>query len=393
MKTKNFLILTLLALIPVLGFAQEWDDIYANPSQKRTYQNPQQPKKKVVVIKGDASNMQVVANGRDVDEYNRRAMNDTLSTQQDSEYQDYQYTDRIVRFHDPESSVRITGADEVTIYMNDDAYSDYYNYRDYNYNYGYFGGYSYPWYNSYYPWYTSRPYYYYSAWYSPWRFGYYDPWYYGGYYDPWYYGYGYGYYPYYGYGGGYYHGYYHGYYNGYYSNIPRNTSGRTSGIYRTEVGSRNAYSGLSSGRSVYSRSNGDYSGSRTRVIDGSGRVMDSRNGRVIDSYSRSSSMDRGSSVYSRGSYEGSRNTRVYERSSVGSSSRSYDSSNQRSSYNRSNSDNSYTPSRSSYDRSSSRSYDSSSSRSSSYGSGSSSSRSYDSGSSSRSTSGRSGGGR
>ncbi|KUL05930.1 MAG: hypothetical protein XE13_1090, partial [Proteiniphilum sp. 51_7] len=71
-----------MAAIPLFGFTQEWDDIYADPTQKETVKaevkvkEPQ--KKKVVIVQGDASNMEVQANGRDVDEYNRRGSRDTM---------------------------------------------------------------------------------------------------------------------------------------------------------------------------------------------------------------------------------------------------------------------------------------------------------------------------
>ena len=132
MKTnKSFLLAVMLTAIPFFGFAQEWDDIYANPTQKERVkaevkqQEPQ--KKKVVIVQGDATGMEIQANGRDVDEYNRRSTNDLPAGDEayenDSlEYEDYQYTDRIVRFHDPESSIKITGADEVIVYVGDDLY-------------------------------------------------------------------------------------------------------------------------------------------------------------------------------------------------------------------------------------------------------------------------------
>ncbi|HBX44367.1 MAG TPA: hypothetical protein DEG28_00535, partial [Porphyromonadaceae bacterium] len=205
-----------MATVPFLGFAQEWDDIYADPSQERIVPEQEKqaiPQKKVVVIQGDVSGMKITANGRNVDEYNRRDADnvsepDTLSN--DSTYQPYEYTDRIIRFHDPESSIKITGADEVIIFANDDIYDDYYRNRYSNTNV-YFGT-GWGWgFNSYYPWYNSwyDPWYYggwyspwsYSRWYSPWYYGgyssWYSPWYYSSWYDPWYYG-GYGY------GGGYY---------------------------------------------------------------------------------------------------------------------------------------------------------------------------------------------
>src|SRR5690554_6655148 len=102
MKTKTFLLSVLLVTIPLIGFAQEWDDIYADPSQKETakvrkVEEPEQQKKKIVIVQGDVSNMEVTANGRDIDEYNRRGNNDSASDEQviaeDSDgYNDYQYT-------------------------------------------------------------------------------------------------------------------------------------------------------------------------------------------------------------------------------------------------------------------------------------------------------------
>ncbi|MDD3658667.1 MAG: hypothetical protein PHO43_07640, partial [Lascolabacillus sp.] len=308
MKTKNFLLSVLLVTIPLLGFAQEWDDIYADPSQKETekvrkYEEPEQQKKRVVIVQGDVSNMEVTANGRDIDEYNRRGNNtDTINelgyTEKSDEYTEYEYTDRIVRFHEPESSIRITGADEVIVYVGDDIYEGYNN-RGWNTNIYYGMGWSsfYPWYDPWYnPWYYSRWYspWYYGRWYDPWYYGYagwyggwsrwYNPWYYGGWYDPWYYGSYYGYYG----------GYSHGFYDGYYSSLTRNRSGRSSGIYRRSLAntSSSATAGLSgrsstsrtatrsalSGGSTASSTRSAVSGrsstntTRTRIIDSSGRA-------------------------------------------------------------------------------------------------------------------------
>ncbi|MFA5649675.1 MAG: hypothetical protein WC914_00840, partial [Proteiniphilum sp.] len=246
MKTKNLLLAVLLTILPLSGFAQEWDDIYANPTQSRNEGMTVRPeqdepqKKRVVIVQGEASNMEVTANGRDIDEYNRRG-NDTVFSDEQTHsedmdtYQEYEYTDRIVRFHDPESSIKITGADEVIVYVGDDIYESYNN-RGWNthLHMGWGWGSYYPWYD---PWYYGGWYspWYYSSWYSPWYGGWggwYSPWYYsrwyspwyggwyGGWYDPWYYGYG-GY----GYGYGYGGGYHHGFYDGYYSSLATNRSG------------------------------------------------------------------------------------------------------------------------------------------------------------------------
>ena len=151
MKTIKFLLSGLLLLTPFLGNSQEWDDIYANPNEQETkiiqkpQPQPQQPqtKQKIVVIQGNASNVDVEANGRNIDEYNRRGGNAEVETGQAivDEYTDYEFTDRIIKYQDPSSSVKITGADEVTIYVGDDLYSEYYENRGYNYNINFgFGG-------------------------------------------------------------------------------------------------------------------------------------------------------------------------------------------------------------------------------------------------------------
>ena len=128
MKTIKFLLSGLLLLTPFLSNAQEWDDIYANPNQqeiKVVQKKKPQQKQKIVVIQGNASNVEVEANGRNIDEYNRRGGNENIDSSKANvdEYTDYEFTDRIIKYHEPESSVKITGADEVTIYVGDDLYS------------------------------------------------------------------------------------------------------------------------------------------------------------------------------------------------------------------------------------------------------------------------------
>ena len=60
MKTKNVILSGLLVLAPVIGFAQEWDDIYADPAKKTAtlqVQKKEEPqKKKIVVVEGKADN-------------------------------------------------------------------------------------------------------------------------------------------------------------------------------------------------------------------------------------------------------------------------------------------------------------------------------------------------
>jgi len=91
MKTNKILLTALLTAVPLFGFTQEWDDIYADPTQnepvkvqkeqkeqKAQKEQKEQQKKEVVIIKGDASNIELMINGRDVDEYNRRNKKDKL---------------------------------------------------------------------------------------------------------------------------------------------------------------------------------------------------------------------------------------------------------------------------------------------------------------------------
>ena len=385
MKTKKRIIAGLLMLAPFWCFAQEWDDIYADPVQEQVIKKErtsQPQKKKIVVVQGSADNMFVRANGRDIDEYNRRHLrnSDTLyDNAEASNYKQYEYTDRIVRFHDPESSVKITGADEVTVYVGDDLYTEYYQSRGNNTNL-YIG-----WgFNSYYPWY--------------------DSWY-----DPWYYGYSYG------------GGYYHGYYDGYYSGLGHGShAGRSSGTYRTSYANANRASTMnrySSNRSTSYRSSGSYrnsasrsensirrvgtgsydnvrrsgSSSRTRIIDNSGRTYDARTGRIIERPSVNQTGRSSVRYNNQGTGTPMQRNSVYQRSNSSSHSRSY------SAPLESRSSRTYSAPASSSNRSSSysspsRSSSTGSRSSSSFGSSSSSSRSSSSGSY-RSSSGRSSGGR
>ena len=286
MKTNKIIIIAgLLAVIPILGFAQEWDDIYADPSQTPQQINkekPQSPKKKIVVVEGDVSKLEVKSSSRDIDEYNRRGQEteEIVVPENEYEYQDYEYTDRIVKYHDPEAVIKITGADKITIYTDDELYSDYYDkrYRDPRWNCGC----CYPWYDPWYdPWFYGwySPWYYsgwrwnfYFSWYSPWYYGWHAPWYspwYYGWYDPWFYG-GWGYPYYWGY-----NGYYAGFYDGIYVGVTRNSSGRSTTTYRSSAAGRSTSAGLSGSRSSgATRSSTEISGrssGRSSVATGSGR--------------------------------------------------------------------------------------------------------------------------
>lgn len=196
---------------------------------------------------------------RDVDEYNRRYNPDNQDNSeskdvanneeaQEGEYvngfkgsqSDYEYAERIRRFHNPRFLVHISNP----------AYSDIYFLNSYDWNVYTDGNYAFVT-----PTWTNHNYFNYM--YSPFSYG--SPWGYGGYgscYNPWYSGYGYygGYnhfnnygYGYGGYGGGYYGNYYgggYGNYGGYYgSNYAHTTYNRYDGGRRnnsTTTGSRSS---------------------------------------------------------------------------------------------------------------------------------------------------------
>ena len=203
MKAKKMFLMILVSAIPFLAFAQEWDDIYATSKSKESKQKEVKvkttaPQKQVdqtqVLVVKDNGDITLERTGNvniDVDAYNRRGDVSVYDAEQaqmpdDSianadEYKDYEYTDRIVRFHDPANSVKISSDNEINVYVVNDTYSNYYRNRGWNFNVNFgwgWGGYGY------YPWYDS--------WYSPsYAWGWYDPWYYGswgwGWSRPWYY--------------------------------------------------------------------------------------------------------------------------------------------------------------------------------------------------------------
>ena len=167
MKTKQILLaIFLLAIVPFVGFAQEWDDIRANPRAERNSQLVQptapQPQRQIVVATGYTNTMEVIASTgvRDIDEFNRRnrTAQDVYAEDMGGTYQEFQYTERIVRFHNPESVIQISGADEVIIFTND-ALFDQFNNRSTSVNIHVGMGWGSPW-----GW---------NAWHSPW---FYDPW-------------------------------------------------------------------------------------------------------------------------------------------------------------------------------------------------------------------------
>lgn len=183
MKIKNIitgLMAVALMGVPVLAGAQDFDDIYYNPSKAKKTQKIQQTKKTPTYNQNYVPTPDYQAAGnydvtnyttsavRDVDEYNRRGIfaqsEDTVSVPLDS-LGNFMYTQRIERFHNPEVVTNSGDQDlvdlyysqpatTVNVYVNDPFYSPYW-------------GYGYP---------------YYSRWYNPywnwgpsWSWGWYDP--------------------------------------------------------------------------------------------------------------------------------------------------------------------------------------------------------------------------
>lgn len=279
-KTK---ILLLAMSISLVGYSQTWDDdIYGSSlppkSVKQTVNRKYNDATKTsttnnVYIKNGQNNVDIISQGNvkfDVDAYNRRGNVNiyTNDANTDSNYEtdpfysngnDYEYTDRIVRFHNPENSVKIVSDNDINVYVVDDVYNNYYSNRGWNLNVNLGFGWGSPWYGG--GWYYPT---YYTAWYSPWYggWGWNYP-YYGGWYSSWYGGWGWNY-PYYG-GWGYPRHY--GTYNPY---------GRSSGGRYSSYNNNGRSSNNSSGR--YSSSSGRVSnGGRESGRYSSGRISEVRN--------------------------------------------------------------------------------------------------------------------
>jgi hypothetical protein len=272
------------------------------------------------------NNTAVVNNqsNRDVDVYNRRPSykNDELSVNYEEEFLDdsllisreeyeaFQYSERIRRFHNDKFTTHITEDGYVNIYIEEGADVDIYYMDDYSCD---------PWMSHWYYDVYYRPYQYgwshygYYGYYSPWRFngwyyGFHDPWYYS-WYSPWYHSWGWD--P-------YYYDYYSAYYYtpytvwGYPSNIktprkPINT--RTALASRNELNSRGGVpvnsrqpvgSGGSTGRSATrSAVYNDFNHSESLA---SARTANIRG----DNLTRGASSDRSTTTTSRSSGSGTR---------------------------------------------------------------------------------------
>lgn len=299
------------------------DDLYYKRGEENPIVEKKQkeiPKSNTLVVKG-AKNIVLTSDERDIDEYNRRSgtadlneayldttgITDSLYTNENGEYvegfkgseSDYEYAERIRRFHNPKLTIHITDPAYTQIILLDEndwnVYTDgtyYWDYMrtPYSYYRPYWGG----WYGSSWGW---------GGWYDPWYYnGWYDPWYYGGYYSYGYCGYPYGYY------GGYYGGYNHHNWGYSYPGNKRYDNGRrpTSSAY----GSRDSrYGGRnynSTTRSSVGTNSSGYSGGRSSryTTVPSTRSTDSYNSTGTRSGGRSErySQPAGSNVRS-GSYD------------------------------------------------------------------------------------------
>lgn len=186
MKKKALLISSLFIAFSMSMLAQ-YDDIYYNPRKANETRITTSNEETVVI-----SN-----NVRDVDTYNRQAPANRPNQTSNVEQDDFEYTKRITRFHNPEA-VTINNPEYVYIYNDtpsepnptinirvtqrwnpwDYSYFTRYYYPSYHWSWGSNYGWGYT-YNTYYPFYSTYP--------SSFYYGYYPPGY--GYYGYGYYGY------------------------------------------------------------------------------------------------------------------------------------------------------------------------------------------------------------
>lgn len=282
------------------------DDIYYNPSKtKKTAKKPQTTTVGTTVYDYPAADFYTIDNApnRDVDEYNRRgayAQADTMPS--DSlMMQDFEYTQRIERFYNP---------DVVKGSTDEELKSTYYSSVES------------PEINVYYidtdPWLWGTWYYPYSwRYYSP-----YSPYYYSSWWGPsWYYTWGYD--PY--WGPSWYPGYYPGYYPHHHPHHPHPgyapaPSHRHAGSGAYRPARPNRHDGYNSGRRPNSsRSDGQYNGKRPGARS---------NGTYNSSRSSSRSNDRNSSVGNRSDRSNRSSNKSYDSNSTNrrsSSSSSYSS--------------------------------------------------------------------
>lgn len=396
MKTRILTLLCTIAFVSTANLsAQSYDDdAYYHPklAKKHSLSLNLKEDKPVEVAKVQPAGLAT----RDVDEYNRRGIADKASSSDSvlisaEEYQEFQYSERIRRFHDADFTTHITddgymniyleeGA-EVTIFYDDNRWDDYY-----------YHAWMSPWaYDMYYRPYWTYNYHYYTYDYHWHR--YHHDWYYWGGYDPWYYGWSCAYYD--PFWPSYHHHHHHHpvhrphhpnngphdawghptYYAGRRpsaiskdrSTTTRNSRSAVYNDYASRTPSRGSSSAaVSTGRTSSTRQPATTSGVRSSSSSNRGSATSSGSSVRRGSSSSSSS----SAVRSGSSSSSSRGSSSVGRSSS-SSNRSSSSSSRSSSSSSSSSRSSYSGSSSSYSRSSSSSYSSGSSFSGSSFSGSS----------------------
>jgi hypothetical protein len=193
MKTKSFIVAALL-MLPALGFGQNtYDDLYYNPKMDKAA--VQKPKPQQGVQSNSTSTQYQIESAKDGSQdvvVVRNMDGDTVYYSGDTNVipdtavvvpSNYEYADRIQRFHNPQGYVQLNSGDSATYYPLDNV----------TWNVNVYGGY--PYYGYYSPYSRYNPYYwggYYSPWYSSW----YDPFVNFGF--DWDFGYGWGWdYPYY----------------------------------------------------------------------------------------------------------------------------------------------------------------------------------------------------
>ncbi len=296
MKKKTIL-WSLLAVLPVMGFAQSDDDMYFVPKKSKTeataFAAASSTRHSEIQNTEDKEVAEYYSGAlRDVDEYNRRSGSGrtvTIITDTDT-------------FNIDESQLTLNEEGKYVIAPQVEEQNEAPSYYDYDDDFAYsvrlarFHGIGYPYYGY--------------GLYSPWHYDswYYDPWYYGwrgwyggyyGWYDPWYTGW---YYPY----------HYHYYHGGYYAGGGYRTFnggrgyGRTISPGRGSVATTRTYGSAGRGRSMSSTVQGTR-GERSAHVGrtGSTHGVSTRQSTVSRQSTSSSRSYSTTSRGSRGSYSGS----------------------------------------------------------------------------------------
>ncbi|MBO5846954.1 MAG: hypothetical protein J6Q71_05475, partial [Bacteroidales bacterium] len=321
MKTR---IIALCSIIACLSFLTAQAQSYNDDA----YYHPKYAKKEKAKIKDQPISTETISStsssSRDVDEYNRRgtsSINDLAVAPVDSvtisaeEYQEFQYSERIRRFHDADFTTHITEDGYLNVYLEDGAeLTIYYDDNDWD-DYYYYSWMS-PWaYDRFY-----HPYWAYHRHYFTYDYHWHHhchDWYYWGGFQPWYYDVHYGFYdPYWDYPHHHYpayHGHHHVHHNAwgqptYYAHAGKRPTANTqlrrsadtrSAVYNNYASSSTRRGNASSVRSTSSTSTGRGTSNRQTA------VINDRASSSGRSSSSSSAVRSGSSSSGRSSYSGS----------------------------------------------------------------------------------------